>query len=271
MSNSNKSKRAVILAGGKGTRLKPYTITFPKPLVPVGEMPILEIVIRQLKAAGFSHVTMAVGHLAELMMAYFGDGSKWGIEIEYSREEKSLGTVGPLALIEDLPEVFLVMNGDVLTTLPYADFYDYHVNSGAEITIACHRCNTQIDLGVIEFDGRLEVTGYREKPVLPYDVSMGVYLFNRSVLETFQAGDYVDFPTVVQTLIGQGKPVKVYISDSEWLDIGRPDDYAEASERFEELRDQFLPPEKPAETAAPPAATRPAKKKTTKRKKLIHA
>ncbi len=241
MNTNTDSKRAVILAGGKGRRLQPYTITFPKPLVPVGEMPILEIVIRQLKAAGFGHVTMAVGHLAELIMSYFGDGSKWGIEIEYSREERALGTVGPLALIDDLPDTFLVMNGDVLTTLRFDEIYDYHLNCGAELTIACHRCNTQVDLGVIEFDGRLEVTGYREKPVLPYDVSMGIYLFNRSVLDTFEAGEYFDFPTIVQSLIAQGRPVKVYVSDNEWLDIGRPDDYGEATERFEELREKFLP------------------------------
>lgn len=234
-------KHAVILAGGKGRRLQPYTITFPKPLVPVGEMPILEIVIRQLKHAGFEKVTMAVGHLAELIISYFGDGSKWDIEIEYSREDEPLGTVGPLQLIDDLPESFLVMNGDVLTTLRYDDFFQYHIDSGAELTIACHRCNTQIDLGVIEFDGRLEVTGYREKPVLPYDASMGIYLFNRTVLETFDSGEYVDFPTIVETLIRQEKPVKVYLSENEWLDIGRPADYAEASEQFQALKDKFLP------------------------------
>tara|TARA_R110000850_G_scaffold272385_1_gene407527 strand:- start:1220 stop:1993 length:774 start_codon:yes stop_codon:yes gene_type:complete len=243
MSTPPPVKHAVILAGGKGTRLHPYTITFPKPLVPVGEMPILEIVIRQLKQAGFEKVTMAVGHLAELLISYFGDGSKWGLEIDYSREEEPLGTVGPLKLIKDLPERFLVMNGDVLTTLRYDEFYNYHVDSGAELTIACHRCNTQIDLGVIEFDGRLEVTGYREKPVLPYDASMGIYIFNRSVLDTFEAGTYIDFPTIVTNLVQKGEQVKVYLSENEWLDIGRPDDYAAASERFQELRHEFLPPE----------------------------
>lgn len=235
--------RAIILAGGKGTRLAPYTISFPKPLVPVGDMPILEIVIRQLKAAGFTHVTLAVGHLAELLMAYFGDGSKWGIEIDYSREEQPLGTVGPLALIDDLPQSFLVMNGDVLTTLKYDWLVNYHEQTGAALTIACHRCNTKIDLGVIEFDGRLQVTGYREKPTLPYDVSMGVYVFDRSVLEMFPAGEYMDFPTVVMKLVEQGKTVKVFLSDVEWLDIGRPADYSQATESFEAMRDRFLPRE----------------------------
>ncbi|MEM8739033.1 MAG: sugar phosphate nucleotidyltransferase [Planctomycetota bacterium] len=246
---------AVILAGGKGRRLEPYTVSFPKPLVPVGDMPILEIVIRQLKAAGFDRVTLAVGHLAELLMAYFGDGSKWGLTIEYSREEKPLGTVGPLKLIDDLPEHFLVMNGDVLTTLRYDALFDQHRRSHADLTIACYRANTKIDLGVIEFDGRMEVTGYREKPVLPYDVSMGVYMFNRSVLETFGLDQYMDLPTIVNQLIRDQGTVKVYLSDHEWLDIGRPTDYAQAQQRFEELRHEFLPGEYASPHEAP-AATR---------------
>ena len=237
--------RAIILAGGEGRRLAPYTISFPKPLVPVGDVPILEIVIRQLKTAGFERVTMAVGHLAELIMAYFGDGKKWGIEIDYSREETPLGTLGPLTLIDDLPETFLVMNGDVLTTLKYDWLYNYHLRAEADLTIACHRCNTKIDLGVIEFDGQLHVTGYREKPVLPYDVSMGVYIFNRSIIETFERGEHVDFPTVVTSLVEDHRPVKVYLSDDQWLDIGRPEDYAHATETFEAMRDKFLPTEEP--------------------------
>ncbi len=233
--------RAVVLAGGAGRRLEPYTITFPKPMVPVGDMPILEIVIRQLKNAGFDHVTLAVGHLAELLMSYFGDGSRWGLKIDYSREEKPLGTVGPLALIDDLPETFLVMNGDVLTTLKYDWLYAYHEKSEAALTIACHRCTTKVDFGVIEFDGQLEVTGYREKPMLSYDVSMGVYLFSKSVLDLFEPGSYVDFPTVVNTLVQRQMPVKVYLSDDNWLDIGRPEDYAHASQHFMKHRERFLP------------------------------
>jgi len=235
---------AVILAGGKGRRLAPYTINFPKPLVPIGDMPILELVVRQLAGAGFERLTFAVGHLAELIVAYFGNGEQFGVEIEYSREDQPLGTVGPLALIDELPENFIVMNGDVLTTLPFDELYNYHIDSGAELTVACHRCNTKIDLGVIEFDGRLEITGYREKPTLPYDVSMGVYVFNRSVLRFFERGDYMDFPTLVQMLIAEGSAPKVYLSDHEWLDIGRPEDYGQAQDRFEATRDQFLPQQK---------------------------
>lgn len=234
---------AVILAGGRGRRLEPYTITFPKPLVPVGEMPILEIVIRQLSLAGFTEVTMAVGHLSELLMSYFQDGSKWNVDINYSKEEQPLGTVGPLKLIDDLPETFLVMNGDVLTTLSYEKLFNYHVDSGADLTIACHRCSTKIDLGIIEFDGRLMVTGYREKPTLNYDVSMGVYVFNKSVLDLLDTGQRFDFPDLVNAIIKTGGNVKVYLSDDLWLDIGRPEDYAHASEVFESMRTDFLPGE----------------------------
>jgi len=241
--------RAIILAGGKGRRLAPYTVTFPKPLVPVGDMPILEVVIRQLARVGFDHITLATGHLAELLMAYFGDGSKWGVRIDYSRETEPLGTVGPLALIDDLPETFLVMNGDVLTTLHYDWLYNYHENSQADLTIACHRCNTQVDLGVIEFNGQHQVTGYREKPTIPYDVSMGVYIFQRSVLELFSAGETIDFPTLVTRLVARKANVKVFMSECLWLDIGRPSDYATASEIFTARIEEFLP--------EPPVAVEP--------------
>ncbi len=233
--------RAVILAGGKGTRLAPYTVTFPKPLVPVADMPILEIVIRQLQAAGFDHITMAVGHLAELIQAYFGDGSRWNLKIDYSREDAPLGTVAPVRLIDDLPETFLGMNGDVLTTLSYRSLYDSHVTSGAELTIACHRLNVQIDYGLIEFDGRLRVTGYREKPRFPGDVSMGVYMFSRGALDLVPEGEYMDIPTLVTRLVEEGREVRASLADCRWLDIGRQDDYAEAIATFDALRDEFLP------------------------------
>ncbi len=241
--------RAVILAGGKGRRLEPYTINFPKPLVPVGDMPILEIVVRQLRRAGFDHITLAVGHLASLLQAYFGDGSKWGVRIDYSFEEKPLGTVAPLTLIDDLPETFLVMNGDILTTLHYDELIADHIHTGADLTIACHRCHAKIDLGVIEFDHRRQVVGYREKPTLPYDVSMGVYIFSRRVVDRLERDTYIDLPSLVHRLIEEKAVVKVFLGEHEWLDIGRPDDYGRASQRFNEIRDQFLPAEG-AETVA---------------------
>lgn len=235
--------RAVILAGGKGTRLAPYTITFPKPLVPVGDLPILEIVIRQLRSAGFDHITLAVGHLAELIEAYFGDGSRWDVTIDYSREKEPLGTVAPIKLIKDLPETFLVMNGDVLTTLPYRSLYDGHITSGADFTIACHRLNVQIDYGLIEFDGQLHVTGYREKPTFPSDVSMGVYVFSRGILDLVPEGKHMDIPTLVTRLVEEEREVRASLAECRWLDIGRQEDYSKAIEMFDKLRDEFLPPD----------------------------
>lgn len=235
--------RAIILAGGKGTRLAPYTVTFPKPLVPIGDLPILEIVVRQLAAAGFDRLTLAVGHLANLLQAYFEDGSRWGIQIDYSFEHDPLGTVGPLTLIDDLPDHFLVMNGDLLTTLSYRNLYESHVNSGAELSVACHRMNVNVDLGVIEFDGQHRVTGYREKPTMGYDASMGVYAFSKTALDIVPPHQYMDFPTLVTSLVAQGRDVKAHLDDCRWLDIGRHDDYALAIETFEELRGEFLPDE----------------------------
>ncbi|MEA3502593.1 MAG: sugar phosphate nucleotidyltransferase [Actinomycetota bacterium] len=242
--------RAIILAGGKGTRLAPYTVTFPKPLVPIGDLPVLEIVIRQLAASGFERITLAVGHLANLLQAYFEDGSRWGVEIDYSFEHEPLGTVGPLTLIEDLPEHFLVMNGDLLTTLPYRDLFDAHVKSGVELTVACHRMNVNVDLGVIEFDGQHRVTGYREKPTISYDASMGVYAFSKSALSGVVPGEYMDFPTLVMDLMSEDRAVKAHLADCRWLDIGRHDDYAQAIETFEALRSEFLSDEAPGDATA---------------------
>lgn len=233
---------AVILAGGRGQRLAPYTINFPKPLVPVDDMPILEIVFRQLVAAGCKSATLAVGHLAELIISFFGKGENLGIELKYAREDSPLGTVGPLALMDDLPESFLVMNGDVLTTLNYREFFERHVAEGNEVTVACHRKTTKIDLGVIDFDERFYVTGYREKPSLPYDVSMGVYAFNRSVLNLIPRGEYLDFPNLIHKMIAARRLTKVFMSDAIWLDIGRIEDYANATAVFQQHRDVFLPP-----------------------------
>jgi NDP-sugar pyrophosphorylase family protein len=205
--------KAVILAGGKGTRLKPYTMLFPKPLVPIDDMPILEVVIRQLKFYGFAEVTMAVGHLAELLVAYFGDGSKYGLKIDYSKEDSPLGTVGPLALIPNLMDSFLVMNGDVLTTLDYRDLLAYHRQKGAMATIAMHERCVKIDLGVIETNEENEVVGYIEKPLYNYRVSMGIYVFDPAILRYIQPGERLDFPDLVQLLLQNGEKVIGYPYD----------------------------------------------------------
>ncbi|RMH01182.1 MAG: nucleotidyltransferase family protein [Chloroflexi bacterium] len=235
--------KAVILAGGKGTRLAPYTIVFPKPLMPLDDMPILEVVIRQLSHYGFKDITMAVGHLAELIMAYFSDGSQFGVKIQYSREDVPLGTAGPLSLIPDLNEPFIVMNGDVLTTLNFAELYRYHRQRGGIATIAMHRRSVNIDLGVIKHDVSNRIVDYIEKPTYHYQVSMGIYVFDPHVLTYIPGGERLDFPELVLRLLQAGETVIGYPYDGYWLDIGRTDDYAQASEEFGKLRHLFLPEE----------------------------
>jgi len=235
--------KAVILAGGQGRRLAPYTTILPKPLMPVGDVPILEVVIRQLKQAGFDDITMAVGYLAELMMAYFGDGSKLGVRISYSREEQPLGTAGPvgLALAEGFDQPFLVMNGDLLTTIDYRALWDYHHARGAIATLATFRRDVKIDLGVIETDDQNWVTGYIEKPTYHYAVSTGIYIFQPEVLAHIPRQRRMDLPELVLALLGAGRQVAAYPFDGTWLDIGRIDDYEQAVAEFEQRRAEFLP------------------------------
>ena len=228
--------KAVILAGGKGTRLKPYTTVFPKPLMPIGDKPILEIVVKQLKSHGFDEIIMAVGHLAELIMTFFNDGTKFGINIKYSGENKPLGTAGPLALMkEELKETFLMMNGDVLTTLDYSDLVTYNKKNKAIATIALKKRTVKIDFGVPEIDESNNIVGYTEKPEIEYLVSMGVYAFDPRILEYIRPNEYLDFPDLIKKLISNGEIVKGYIYGGYWLDIGRPDDYERANREIEEI------------------------------------
>ena len=232
--------RAVILAGGKGTRLAPYTVVLPKPLLPLGDRPILEIVIRQLRRSGISEVTMAVGYLAELLEAYFGDGSRFGIPISYSREHEPLGTAGPLSLIDGLDDTFLVLNGDLLTTLDCAELVEFHRRKGAACTIAAHRRHVQISLGVLDVDGEGMLLDYTEKPSFDYLVSMGLYVFEPSVLEHVPKGNHLDFPDLIKKLLAADNQVATYRFGGYWLDIGQHDDYAKAMEDFEAMKDTLL-------------------------------
>ncbi|MBE0417161.1 MAG: NTP transferase domain-containing protein [Coriobacteriia bacterium] len=234
------ARRAVILAGGRGTRLLPYTTVFPKPLMPIGDTPILEVVLRQLAAHGFERATLAVGHLAELIEAFFGDGSKFGIGIDYCREDEPLGTAGSLAYVAGLTEPFLVMNGDVLTTLDYSAFLLAHASSSAAASIAVKAREQRIDFGIVEMDQEGDVVGYVEKPVQTHHVSIGVYAFLPSVLGFIERGEYLDFPDLVLRLIGSGQRVRSVAFDGYWLDIGRHDDLARAQEEFESMRERLL-------------------------------
>ena len=232
--------RAIVLAGGKGTRLAPYTTVLPKPLMPIGEMPILEIVIRQLQKHGFDNLTLAVGYLGELLMAYCGDGSKFGVTLDYSREEQPLGTAGPIALVPNLNETFLVMNGDLLTTIDYAAMLKYHRERGALATIACYQRDVKIDLGVLDVDSDNWVANYIEKPTYHYSVSMGIYLFEPEILKYIPANQRLDLPELVIKLMQDGEKVNVFNFDGYWLDIGRHDDYERAIEEFAAYRADFL-------------------------------
>ena len=229
----------VVLAGGKGTRLAPYTTVLPKPLMPIGEMPVLEILIRRLAASGYRRVHLAVGYLAELIEAYFGDGSRFGVELGYLRETEPRGTAGPLAELQTGAERLLVMNGDLFTALDFGALVHHHVSSGASATIAVRQRDVEIEFGVIKLDGD-RIVGFDEKPTLVYDVSMGVYVFERRVTELIPRGRYFDFPHLVYELLDRGWPVSAYRSTDFWLDIGRREDYELAQEHFEELRPTLL-------------------------------
>jgi NDP-sugar pyrophosphorylase family protein len=211
--------------------------------MPIGDMPILEVVLRQLKRGGVSRVTMAVGYLAELLQAFFQDGRRLGLPIDYSMEEKALGTVGPLTLIEGLNETFLVMNGDTLTTLDYRALVEHHRASGAIATVAAYDRQVKIDFGVIEVDAAGMICKYIEKPTFDFRVSMGIYVFEPEAMNYLIRGEYRDLPDLVRTLIVEGRKVATYPFNGYWLDMGRPDDYARAIEEFAVRRDEFLPGE----------------------------
>jgi len=241
--------KAIVLAGGKGTRLAPYTKILPKPLIPIGDMPILEILIHQLKKAGIDEIILTVGHLAELLRAFFNDGSKLGVKISYSYEQQPLGTAGPISLIDGLEETFLVMNGDVLTTLCLNDLISFHKQQNPIATIAMHSREVFIDLGVIQCNGKDRVVGYIEKPTNKYLVSMGIYIFEPKILSYIPSGKYLDFPDLVNELLIANEKVMGYSYDGYWQDLGRPDDYEQAYSDFETMRSQFLPESECSELA----------------------
>lgn len=233
-------ERAVILAGGRGTRLRPYTVVLPKPMMPIGEYSILEVIIRQLSAAGVRHITLAVNHQADLLKSYFGDGSRWGLKIDHSLEEVPLGTMGPLRLIEDLPEDFLVMNGDVLSDLDFRQLFNDHLVSKSLFTISSSLREQNVDYGVLHVSGERKLSGFQEKPKLSYEVSMGVYVVNRQVLTSIPAGVPYGFDNLMLDLLAAGKSVNVRRHDGYWRDIGRPDDYMQAIDEFADMKSRLL-------------------------------
>jgi NDP-sugar pyrophosphorylase family protein len=232
--------KAVVLAGGRGTRLAPYTKILPKPLMPIGDMPILEILLRQMKRAGVDEAILTVGHLAEILRAFFQDGDRFGLKIKYSFECQPLGTAGPLSLLDGLDDTFLVANGDVLTTLDLRALVDYHRRNKSMLTIAAYVRNVRIDFGVIRTNFNNEIVGYIEKPTYDLCVSMGVYVFEPRVLPYIAHNQYLDFPDLVLKLLGAGERVMTYPFEGYWKDLGRFDDYEQAVAEIEDILPQIL-------------------------------
>jgi len=234
--------RAIILAGGKGTRLRPYTYSLPKPLMPIGEeMPILEIILKQLKKYGFNDITIGVNYMAKMIQAFFGDGSEYDLSIKYSLEKKPLSTIGPLTIIKDLPENFLVMNGDILTDLSFKEFFRWHLQNGNDITVATFKRKSKINFGVIKYNNKNnQVYEFVEKPLYDLDVSMGIYALNRNIIKDLPRNEPYGFDQLMIDSIKKGYNIKAYPHDSYWLDIGRNDDYQTANEDFIQNREKIL-------------------------------
>lgn len=236
--------QAILLAGGKGTRLRPFTYVFPKPLMPLGEadpMPIIEVVLRRLARFGFHDVTIITGYLGEMIEMVCKDGRQYGTALSYRREVTPLGTAGGLTLIERPTEPVLVINGDILTTLDFAAMYEFHVARGARATIASFPRTVKIDFGVLDFsDDPHVLAGYREKPEFSFQVSMGVYLLDPIAWNYLEPDQPITMPELLETMRGDGLAIHCFRQECEWLDIGRHDDYATANEIFEARRGAFL-------------------------------
>jgi NDP-mannose synthase len=234
--------QAVIMAGGKGTRLHPYSALFPKPLMPLGDMPVLELLLRRMQRAGVTDVIIAVNHLGRLIRAFFGDGSQLGLRIRYSNEDQPLGTAGALAnMVNDLDETFLVTNGDLLTTMDLVAMARQHLETGCDASIGVFERENKIDFGLIEFDSENRLCAYREKPTSMYYVSMGIYILQREAIRPcITKGEYLDMPSLLLKMRAAESDVRCYHDDCMWLDIGRPDDFALAQTMFEDNRALFL-------------------------------
>jgi NDP-sugar pyrophosphorylase family protein len=233
--------QAIILAGGKGRRLQPYTTVLPKPLMPIGDFPIIEVILRQLKHCGFGRVTICTGYLHELIHAYLNSNHTLGLEITYSHEDTPLGTIGPLRKVENLDDTFLVMNGDILTDINYKDLINSHQKRGSVATIATYQRDVHIDFGVLEQDKDLKIIAFQEKPTYHFNVNMGIYVFSKRILDYIPKDTLTGFDQLMYTLAAKNEIVYGYPHTGYWLDIGKPDDYARSIEEYELHKDLFLP------------------------------
>ena len=226
--------QAVVLAGGKGTRLYPYTATFPKPLVPLGNKPIIEMVIDQLCESGVSRITICIGYLSHLVRA-FCSTKKWDCEIVFSPEKYALGTAGPLSILENMDEDILVTNGDVITDMDYLAFFRSHLESNADITIARYNIHHQVNYGLLKVDDSNDLIDYIEKPKEEFTVSMGIYAIKTDMIDRFLVkGAHANIPDFVNRVLTNGRKVHTYLHNGIWLDVGNPDDYHEAQIMFGE-------------------------------------
>jgi len=232
---------AIILCGGKGTRLRPLTNLLPKPLLPVGNIPILDLILRQLRASEVHTVTLAVGPFRRQIEAFAGNGESWGLTLNYCEEGEPLGTAGALTLLTRLPENFLVLNGDILCQIEFSEFFRAHEKSGAEISIATYERPFQVELGVLDIDADGRVSDYLEKPEWRYPVSAGIYAVSRSALAHLPPGTAIDFPELVQRLLRQKRLVRAHRLMGLWLDIGRPEDFERAHREILHHPTRFLP------------------------------
>lgn len=233
--------KAIILAGGRGTRLRPHTLVLPKPLIPVGDKPVLELLIRRLRKFGFREIIITIGYMGSFIRTLCGNGDRWGINISYSEESEPLGTIGPLTLIDGrLKETFLVCNGDIITDLNIDKFVQFHKARGGIVTVATIRRKVKIRLGVFKCDGDHKIADFVEKPENEYLASMGIYLFEPEIFNYIPKGITFGFDELMRTLIAENIPVYIYIHNGYWLDIGIEEDFKRAQNEFEEHRERIM-------------------------------
>ena len=221
--------QAVIMAGGAGSRLRPLTEDLPKPMLPIGDRPLMEITVQQLKAAGISFVNVAVHHKSEKITEHFGDGKGFGVDIKYVTEDRPLGTAGALGLMDTPQETLLVINGDILTQVDFRAMLAYHREHGADLTVAVHQHHLQLPYGVIECDGPT-VTGLSEKPLLRFFINAGIYLLEPAVCSYIPAGERYDMTELIQRLMDEGRPVQAFPVSEYWIDVGQHAEYQKAQE-----------------------------------------
>jgi NDP-mannose synthase len=235
--------KAVVLAAGEGRRLQPFTKVLPKPLLPLGDRPMLDITLRQLAHYGFTEINVTASHLRQSikMFLHMLQPELPGVKLNYIEQDKLMGTAGGISSIPGLDEPFLVMNGDLLTTLNFANLMRYHLEHDALLTISQYEKKEHLSLGLLETDENNNLVNYLEKPERSYPISMGIYIYDPSILERVPANDFMDLPTLAMGLVRDGKTVVIYPFDGHWIDIGKPEDFADAQKRFEERKNEFLP------------------------------